>query len=245
MSIIEIGALATVIGVAIAVPQVFIAFYAYRNATYNSYGLPPIAVMRGIDRPHDTFANGRQPVVIRFELWNRQTYPIVLHKSDVYAVGFEEDDYCPIMDKIPTSVRHNEVIAPGGHGCYERKGTMPVFSLAPACTVYFGYFDPITNRREEISSQREAETMDALMRESFCSAHYPSPIGNLRYQLRERLSVVYSSLQSACQHALVRVQSFLSRLRVRLQPTASPSGPTESARRGWFRLRSVSVPSAR
>ena len=126
--------------------------------------------MRGIERPHDAFANGRQPVVIKFELWNRQTYPIVLRKSHVVAAGFEPDDYCSIVDELiaPAAASHDEIIAPGRHGCYERKGTMPVFELAPACAVHFDYFDPISNRIKEISGRRERETLDTVMRDLIC-----------------------------------------------------------------------------
>ena len=249
MSILEIGPLATaigtILGLVIAFAQLYMARCARRNSDYDIYGLEPIAVIRGIQRPHDAFANGRQPVVIKFELWNRQTYPIVLRKSfvDVEAAGFQPDDYCSIVDEliVPAATSHDEIIAPGGRGCYERKGTLPLFVLAPACTVDFRYFDPITNRLEEISGRREQETMDTIMRDTYLSAQI-DPNGSLVYRLRERLSGVYASLQSACQQAFDGVRSLLSRLRARLRPTASAPGPTELARRGWFR---VSVPWAR
>jgi hypothetical protein len=243
MSIIEIGAIGTALGLVIAAAQVYMAVCARRNSHHDCYGLPPIALMRGIERPHDAFANGRQRVVIKFELWNRQTYPIVLLKSHVVAADFEPDDYrSPVDDLIaPAPASHDEIIAPGHHGCYERRGTMPVFGLAPACAVHFGYFDPITNRIKEISGRRERETPDTLMRNTYLSVQMDHT-GSLVYRFCERLSGVYSSLQSAYQQALVGVRSLPSRLRARLRPTASAPGPTELARRGWFR---VSVPWAR
>jgi hypothetical protein len=218
-------------GGVIALMQVIIAWLAYSDSKYKSYGLPPIAVMTGIDQPHDAFANGRQPVVIKFELWNRQTYPIVLRKTLLVVPGFEPDDYQPMDDllEMPWPALHSEIIAPGARGCFERKGTMPLFGLAPACAVHFGYYEPITNRIKEISGRRERETMDTVTTEYLFSVQYASPIGLLLYRLRERLSGVSSSLQSACQQALVGVRSLLSRLRIAVfKRTASPSGPTEA-----------------
>ena len=172
MPMIEIGALATTIGVVIVVAQVYMAVCARRNSNYNSYGLAPIVVIREILPTHDAFVNGRHPVAIKFEVWNRQTYPIILRKSLVIVApeaAFEADDPIDAVFQGTLPDFHDEIIAPGGRGCFERKGTMKVLPLGSACDVHVDYFDPITNRFEEIDARREPQTLEIAARETFFS----------------------------------------------------------------------------